>query len=226
MAAALAVSIALSRVLGYAREAVLSRVLGAGAEADAYGAAFMLPDLLNHLLAGGALSIAFIPFYTRLRDREGEAAADRFLAVVFGTTGALAIAATLALWLGAGPLVAIQFPSFDPETAGLTAHLTRILLPAQIFFIAGGVLRGALMARGHFVSQALAPLIYNLAIIAGGLAGEPAPRDSRGARWSGPGSAHSGPRGSRSGGFRACASPRGSICATRRCTAISPQRFR
>jgi putative peptidoglycan lipid II flippase len=179
VAAALAASIALSRVLGYAREAVLSRVLGAGAEADAYGAAFMLPDLLNHFLAGGALSIAFIPFYTRLRDREGEASAERFLAVVYGTTGAFAVAATIALWLGAAPLVALQFPNFDPATAGLTAHLTRILLPAQIFFIAGGVLRGALMARGHFVSQALAPLFYNLAIIAGGLAG----RGAEGFAW-------------------------------------------
>ena len=43
-------------------------------------------------------------------------------------------------------------------------------MPAQVFFVAGGVLRGALMARGHFASQSLAPLVYNLAIIAGGLA--------------------------------------------------------
>ena len=170
MAVVLAGSVALSRVLGFAREAVLSRVLGAGAEADAYRAAFLIPDLLNYFLAGGALSIAFIPFYTRLRDREGDAAADRFLAVVFGTTGALAVIATAALWLGAHPLVVLQFPRFSPEQAALTARLTRILLPAQIFFITGGVLRGALMARGHFVSQSLAPVVYNLAIIAGGLA--------------------------------------------------------
>ena len=96
-------------------------------------AAFLLPDLLNYFLAGGALSIAFIPFYTRLRDREGDAVADRFLAVIFGTTGALAVAATFALWLLAEPLVAIQFPRFSPEQAALTARLTRILLPAQIF---------------------------------------------------------------------------------------------
>ena len=170
MAAVLAASVALSRVLGFLREAVLSRVLGAGAEVDAYRAAFMLPDLLNYFLAGGALSIAFIPFYTRLRDREGEEAADRFLAVVFGTTGALAAAATLVFWLGADQLVAFQFPRFSADQADLTARLTRILLPAQVFFIAGGVLRGALMARGHFVSQSLAPVFYNLAIIAGGVA--------------------------------------------------------
>jgi putative peptidoglycan lipid II flippase len=170
VAIVLAGSVALSRVLGAGREMVLTRVLGAGAEADAYRAAFLLPDLLNYFLAGGALSIAFIPFYTRLWNREGDAAADRFLAVVFGTTGALAVAATVVLWIGAEPLVAFQFPRFSPDQLALTAHLTRILLPAQIFFITGGVLRGALMARGHFASQSLAPVVYNLAIIAGGLA--------------------------------------------------------
>jgi putative peptidoglycan lipid II flippase len=170
VAAVLAGSVALSRVLGAGREMVLTRVLGAGAEADAYKAAFLLPDLLNYFLAGGALSIAFIPFYTRLWNREGDAAADRFLAVVFGTTGALAIALTALLWIGAYPLVWLQFPNFSPEQAALTAHLTRILLPAQIFFITGGVMRGALMARGHFLSQSLAPVVYNLAIIACGIA--------------------------------------------------------
>jgi putative peptidoglycan lipid II flippase len=169
VAVVLAASVALSRVLGVAREMVLSRVLGNGAEVDAYRAAFLLPDLLNYFLAGGVLSIVFIPFYTRMREREGEAAAERFLAVVFGTTGLLAIAGTLAMWLAADRLVALQF-GFSGEQAALTVRLTRILLPAQIFFVAGGVLRGALMARGHFVSQSLAPVIYNLAIIAGGLA--------------------------------------------------------
>src|SRR5262249_39586394 len=60
VAVVLAGSVALSRVLGAGREMVLTRVLGAGAEADAYKAAFLLPDLLNYFLAGGALSIAFM----------------------------------------------------------------------------------------------------------------------------------------------------------------------
>jgi putative peptidoglycan lipid II flippase len=170
VAVVLAGSVALSRVLGAVREMVLAHVLGAGAEADAYKAAFLLPDLLNYFLAGGALSIAFMPFYTRLWNREGNEAADRFLAVVFGTTGALVTAVTVVLWLGAYPLVAAIFPNFSDEQAALTAHLTRILLPAQIFFVTGGVLRGALMARSHFASQSLAPVIYNLAIIACGAA--------------------------------------------------------
>ncbi len=50
--------------------------------------------------------------------------------------------------VGAEALVALQFPRFEPEAQALTVHLTRIVLPAQVFFIAGGIVRGALMARG------------------------------------------------------------------------------
>ena len=110
IAALLAASVALSRVLGYAREAVLSRVLGISPAVDAYRAAFMLPDLLNYFLAGGALSIAFIPFYTRVRETRGEDAARHLLAVVLGTTALLAVLATALLWVNASDLVALQFP--------------------------------------------------------------------------------------------------------------------
>ena len=166
----LAGSVLLSRVLGYAREAVLARELGASAATDAYYAAFQIPDLLNYFLAGGALSIAFVPFYTRVLAKDGPAAAEALLAKVTGTMGALTLAATVVLWWQAEALIALQFPRFSPETQALTVRLTRIVLPAQVFFIAGGILRAALMAHGRFATQALAPILYNGAIIIGGLA--------------------------------------------------------
>ncbi len=166
----LAGSVLLSRVLGYVREAVLARELGASAATDAYYAAFQIPDLLNYFLAGGALSIAFVPYYSRVLSQQGAAAAELLLAKVTGTMGALTVAATVVLWWQAEALVALQFPRFAPETQALTVRLTRIVLPAQIFFITGGILRAALMAQGRFASQALAPLLYNGAIIIGGLA--------------------------------------------------------
>ncbi len=159
----------LSRVLGFGREMVIAPLLGATPEADAYRAAFQIPDLLFHFLAGGAFSIAFIPIYTRILAREGEAAAEDLLAVVLGTMTCLVTALTLFLWLWAEPLIALQFPRFDPEQKTLAVRLTRIVLPAQICFVAGGVIRAVLMARDRFLTQALAPLLYNLGIIAGGL---------------------------------------------------------
>ncbi len=165
----LAGSVLLSRMLGFVREAVLAYRVGVGPEADAYAAAFQIPDLLNYLLAGGALSIAFVPLYTRARARDGEDAAARLLATVLGTLGVVAVLATVVLWAFAGPLTAFAFPRFDPERHALTVRLTRIVLPAQIFFVVGGIVRAALMAHGRFGAQAAAPLVYNAMIIAGGL---------------------------------------------------------
>ncbi len=168
-AALLAASVLLSRVIGYVREMVLAHQVGISPEMDAYRAAFQLPDILNHLLAGGALSIAFIPLYTRARERRGPEAAERLFATVLGTLGVAVIAATAVLYWYAEPLVGVQFAGFDAGTQELTVRLTRIVLPAQIFFVTGGILRAVLMAEGRFGAQAAAPLVYNAGVIAGGL---------------------------------------------------------
>jgi putative peptidoglycan lipid II flippase len=74
------------------------------------------------------------------------------------------------LWLGADRIAASALDGFDPETRALAVRLTRIVLPAQIFFVTGGLLRAVLMAHGRFSAQAAAPLLYNLGVIGGGLA--------------------------------------------------------
>jgi putative peptidoglycan lipid II flippase len=168
-AALLAASFFLSRVLGFVREAVLAYRLGVGADTDAYYAAFQIPDMLNHFLGIGALSIALIPLYTRILTERGEEAANRVFATVLGTLGLVALLATSLLWWFAEPLVILQFPDFAPDKQALTVRLTRIVLPAQIFFVCGGILRAVLMAKGRFGAQAAAPLIYNAGIITGGL---------------------------------------------------------
>jgi putative peptidoglycan lipid II flippase len=168
-AALLAASFFLSQVLAFVRNAVLAYRVGVGGDTDAYAAAFQIPDILSHFLGIGALSIALIPLYTRTLTERGEDAANRLFATVLGTLGVAALLATSLLWWFADPLVALQFPRFEPEQQALTIRLTRIVLPAQIFFVCGGILRAVLMAKGRFGAQAAAPLIYNTGIIAGGL---------------------------------------------------------
>ncbi len=168
VAALLAASILLSRLLGYARDLLLAHLEGAGANTDAYFMAFLLPDLLNYLLAGGALAIAFIPLYTRIRESRGDEAAGRLFATVLGTSGVVVTLATAVLFVFAEDLVASQLTHFDAATRELTVRLTRIVLPAQIFFVTGGVLRAVLMAHGRFREQAAAPLLYNGSIVIGG----------------------------------------------------------
>jgi putative peptidoglycan lipid II flippase len=168
-AALLAASFFLSQVLAFVRNAVLAHRVGVGGDTDAYAAAFQIPDILSHFLGIGALSIALIPLYTRALTERGEDAANRLFATVLGTLGVVALLATSLLWWFAEPLVSLQFPRFGPEQQALTIRLTRIVLPAQIFFVCGGILRAVLMAKGRFGAQAAAPLIYNTGIIAGGL---------------------------------------------------------
>ncbi|MEZ4272066.1 MAG: lipid II flippase MurJ [Myxococcota bacterium] len=155
----LAGSVLLSRLLGVLRETLLAYLVGAGNETDAYYAAFQLPDMLNYFLAGSALSIAFLPRYTQIRQDQGEESASRFFGTVLGTLGTLSVCVTVVMWWYASELVALQFPRFDSATHLLTTRLTRIVLPAQVFFIVGGILRGPLFARGRFGAAALAPLI-------------------------------------------------------------------
>ena len=166
----LGASVALSRVVGYVRDIVLANQLGAGPDMDAYSAAFLIPDILNYLLAGGALTVAFIPFYSRVRSEEGEAAGQQLFETVLGTTGAIVVAATALLFVYADSAAAALFDGFSPATQSKTVELARILLPAQIFFVTGGILRAVLMVEGRFASHAAAPVVYNFGIISGGVA--------------------------------------------------------
>ncbi len=158
-----------SRGLGLVREALLAARLGTGVEADAYSTAFILPDLVNTLLAGGFLSLSFVPLYLNaLRDR-GQIRASKFLTAVvsfLAISGGLAI---LALWIGAEPALRLLQPGLVGTLAMEKAvHLTRILLPAQICFLLAGAWNGVQYAHRKFLYPALAPLVYNLGILAGG----------------------------------------------------------
>ena len=165
----LAASVLLSRVMGFIREMVLAAQIGLGPSADAYYAAFQIPDLLNYLLAGGALAVAFTPLYLRTLRQDGQEQAQELFKVVLGTLGFAVCGATALLWFYAEALVDLQFGAFDEKTRELTVTLTRIVLPGQIFFVAGGIVRAVLMAHGRFAAQAAAPLLYNGSIIIGGL---------------------------------------------------------
>ena len=162
------VSILLSRVMGLARDKVISWQFGAAAEADLYFAAFVVPDFINYLLAGGYVSISLIPLLAR-RFEEDEQDAWRFFSTVYCWTWiAITVLAGLA-WLFAPWLAPVAAPGFDgPQLERLTYFL-RIILPAQIFFLPGACLSALLYLRRQFFIPALTPLVYNGAIILGGL---------------------------------------------------------
>jgi putative peptidoglycan lipid II flippase len=160
-----------SRVIGLVKTKYIAYLLGRTAAADALNSAFQLPDMIAYFLVGGAASITFVTMLTRYRDAGREAEGERSMSVIL-TTMALVLGAAIVLAEFLAPLYVRTFLSgfqSDPEKAALCAHLTRILLPAQLFFLAGGVFAAVLLVRKQFAVQAITPLVYNCGIIFGGV---------------------------------------------------------
>jgi putative peptidoglycan lipid II flippase len=158
-----------SRILGYVRDAVIAAQHGAGADTDVYFASFTVPDLMKYMLDGGALSLVFIPMIADMMHGDREDEAWDCFGVVATTVFVVACLATVGLWLAAPTLVPLLVPGFDAEQIAQTVSMTRIVLPGQIFFMIGGLLNATLQVRERFVETALAGLVYNGFIIAGGL---------------------------------------------------------
>ncbi len=170
----LSISIFLSRILGFLREAVIAYTHGAGVTTDAYYAAFQLPDLMNYFLAGGTLSITFIPLFSSYISKGDEEGAWRLFSTIATTMGLALCGITILGWLLAPWFIPIYFAGFtDPAQIDLTVAMTRIIIPAQLGFYFGGLIQGALFVREVFWPSAVAPLIYNLCIILGGVLLEP-----------------------------------------------------
>jgi putative peptidoglycan lipid II flippase len=159
----------LSGLLGLVRQKYIGQVFGASNLTDAYNAAFQLPDMLSYFLVGGVGSISLISILSRYRETGDDLGADRALSVVLNAMLVVLGVAVLIAELLAPAYTHFFFASFDAETSALCTHLTRILLPAQLFFFAGFVLGSRLLVRKIFTYQAVAPLVYNLGIILGGV---------------------------------------------------------
>jgi putative peptidoglycan lipid II flippase len=165
----LMVAMVLSRIVGYVREAYTAWAFGAGSTTDAYIAAFQIPDFLAYLVAGGTISITFVSIYTRfLAEKRVEDAQKTFSVIISVMTLVLGIGVILAE-IFAPQITRLMFHNFKPAQLDLCVRLTRVLLPAQIFFYVGGIVAAVLSSRRLFLLPALGPLIYNGFIILGGV---------------------------------------------------------
>lgn len=160
----LAASAFLSRLMGLFRDKIISWQYGAGSEADMYFAAFVVPDIINYLLAGGFVSITIIPILARCFEKDEDDAWRFFSCILFWMTFS-AILLTLGCMIFAAPLARVIAPGFSQEQIVRLAFFTRIILPGQIFFLAGACFTAILLLRRQFAAPALTPLIYNGCII-------------------------------------------------------------
>ena len=127
--------------------------------------------MLSYFLIGGAASITFVTMLTRYRDQGRDREGERAMSVILTTMGLVLGTAIVVAEFLAPLYVRLLLHGFenDPAKAALCVQLTRILLPAQLFFLGGGVFAAVLMARKQFTIQAITPLVYNCGIIFGGI---------------------------------------------------------
>ncbi len=163
-------SVFLSRVIGLLREMAIAAVGGADASVDAYQISFILPEILNHVVASGFLSVTFIPIFSKylIQNRYNEA--WRVFSVVMTCFGTLLCILVAVMFVYADTLVGWAAPGIkDPAVLTRAVRMTRIIIPAQLFFFTGGMFMAVQFSQKRFFIPALTPLIYNASIIAGGL---------------------------------------------------------
>ena len=159
-----------SRVLGFAREMVMARLLGAGLAADAFNLAFKLPNIFRRLFAEGAFSAAFVPLFNQEKADGGMEAAKRFaedilsvfLPLLLLLTALAEIAMPGLLWLMNGGGGFLDVPGkFD-----LAVALSRLTFPYLLCIALASLMGGILNSLGRFAAAAAAPVLLNVVLIA------------------------------------------------------------
>jgi putative peptidoglycan lipid II flippase len=158
----------LSRVLGWLRLVVIGNVF-APYELDTFFAAFRIPDLIFQLVAAGALSSALVPIVSSLLEREEHERAWRVVSTVINLMLVALASLAAVLFLLAPVVMRAITPGFDDPQLDKTVTLTRIMLLSPILLAMGSVATSVLNAGGRFAASAVAPIVYNLAIIGGAL---------------------------------------------------------
>ena len=158
-----------SRILGYVRTIAIAAAVPDVASLSPFFAAFRIPDFLFQLGAAGALSSTLIPVIAGLFATDQEARAWRVVSTI--TTlmiSGLVLLAGLVLLFAPG-LVRVITPGFDEAELAQTTDLTRIMVLSPMFLAGGAIATAVLNARGKFTESAVAPIVYNVGIIAGAL---------------------------------------------------------
>ncbi|HEV7838913.1 MAG TPA: murein biosynthesis integral membrane protein MurJ, partial [Gemmatimonadaceae bacterium] len=157
--------ILLSRLAGLIRQTMIARYLGADFAADAFNAAFRIPNLLQNLLGEGVLSASFIPEYAGMLGRGEEKEATKLAGAVAGILALVASILVLLGVIGAPYLVALIANGFPPEKRDLTVKLTRILFPGAGLFVFSAWCLGVLNSHRRFFMSYTAPVIWNAAMV-------------------------------------------------------------
>jgi len=165
MASLVASGMLLSRVAGLIRESVFAHYFGNSDAADAFKAAFRIPNILQNLFGEGVLSASFIPVYSRLLGAGDEEHANA-LAWTLGAILSLTISVLVLIGVAAAPyLIDAIAPGFHGAKRDLTTLLVRVLFPGAGLLVMSAWCLGVLNSHHRFFASYTAPVAWNLAII-------------------------------------------------------------
>ena len=157
-----------SRILGLLRTSMFAYVFGTGITSDAFLQAFLVPDLIFNIVAGGALSSAFIPIFTHYMIGERD---ERTAWHVASSALNLAIAIMMGLALLAiifAPwLVPLYNPGVPAVELSLIISLSRIMFLQSIVLGGGVIITSILNAKQNFLQPAIGTVVYNVGLILG-----------------------------------------------------------
>lgn len=159
----------ISRVIGFFREWALAHIVGATGETDVYLASFTVPDFMNYLMAAGALSVSFIPLVSPYVNSGEKEKAERLFRGVSSAAGLVLLVLLLLAEVFADALATVVAPGFSTDQLALLATLIRIILPAQFFFLWGGLANALQQTHGNFLYTAFGGIFYNLGIVTFGI---------------------------------------------------------
>ena len=161
----------LSRIAGLVRDQVIAYFFGSSIVTAAFVVAFRIPNLFRRLLGEGALTVAFVPIFSRTLGLGGTPAASKLFRQCLTLLGLTLTILSILGVIFAAELVTIMAPGFldDPAKFNLTVLLTQIMFPYIFFMAMGALFMGALNASGHFTTPALGPFVGNIAIILGAI---------------------------------------------------------
>jgi putative peptidoglycan lipid II flippase len=170
-AARVGAGIFLSRLLGFVRERVFAHFFGSSDFADAWRAGLRMPNVVQNLLGEGTLSASMIPVYAELLEEGRDEEAARFAGAALGILAAVAATVTLVGVLLAPVLVTLFFPRWDEPKRQLTVTLVRILFPMTGVLVLSAWALGILNSHRRFFVSYVAPVFWNLAMIAAMIGG-------------------------------------------------------
>lgn len=158
----------LAKLISLAQTFIIAQVFGVGVEWDVFVTANRIPELIFTLIAGGALAHAFIPIFSGYLADGDTAGAWRMASHVINTIFTVTlIASVIAFFLAPWLVANVVASGFSASAQAQSAELMRILLVSTLIFSVSGIVMGILQSHNHFVSPALAPIMFDVGILFG-----------------------------------------------------------